>query len=50
VLASMGVAPGLALGSLRVSLSRETTREEADRAAGLIVGSVLDARASGAGA
>lgn len=39
VLLAMGVAPEVAHGSIRLSLSRETTQQEIERAADLIVGS-----------
>ncbi|MBL8764238.1 MAG: cysteine desulfurase [Phycisphaerae bacterium] len=48
VLLAMGIEPADAHGSLRFSLSRDTTTEEVDRAAGIVLASVrLLARATG---
>jgi cysteine desulfurase len=46
VLLAMGVAPEVAHGSLRFSLSRDTTPEEVDQAAEIVVGAVQRLRAS----
>ncbi|MGH7242284.1 MAG: cysteine desulfurase family protein [Phycisphaerales bacterium] len=46
VLLAMGIAPALAHGSVRFSLSRETTREELDQAAAIVIRCVNSLRAS----
>jgi cysteine desulfurase len=46
VLLAMGVAPALAHGSVRFSLSRETTREELRQAAAIVIRCVNSLRAS----
>jgi len=48
VLRAMGVEPGLALGTVRFSLSRYTTAEEIDQVLDLTPGLVAELRASGA--
>jgi len=45
VLRAMGVSPARALGALRLSLSRNTTAEEVERALGLVVSAVAAVRA-----
>lgn len=46
VLLAMGIKPALAHGSVRFSLSRETTREETERAAAIVIRCVNSLRAS----
>ena len=46
VLLAMGVEPALAHGSVRFSLGRETTGEELDRAAGIVIDCVRRVGAS----